>query len=229
MFKSHFVIILISFLFIGTSSPTFAMWGTADEDNEQTTQTVIQRQLEELEPLGATLQDEQLALPLRKNNQVALGIALSRSPEILNHYSVQLNYFASLSQDHISLLRIVPKLVSLKIHNQSLDTDKGSILREILTQHSSTLTALDFSAEQGFKLTDEGLIAIQQSVSALPCLKILKLKSQNSLSNNGFITLSNILPNLISIKELDLNLMNLGSTGESQLLNQFSKLTNLKG
>lgn len=226
--KKTVLALLTSFFLTGTTSPVLAMWAPVDDDgNEQGRQAIIQQQLEELEPFGVELKDNRLNVSLKEDNQVALGITLSRSPELLAHYDVHLNYLAPLSQDHLPLFGVVPKLVSLKIHNQSLDANKASILEQILNQHRPTLSTLDFGGEQGFRLTDDGLITIQQSLSVLPCLKVLQFKGQNSLSHNGFIPLSNILSNIVSLEELNLSAMNLGSTGESQALNQLSKLTNL--
>ena len=63
-------VLLLSTLFFlfGIVSPTFAMWGAADDgDNETARHTVIHRQLEDLEPLGAQLKDNTLHIPLKED------------------------------------------------------------------------------------------------------------------------------------------------------------------
>lgn len=227
-FKNPLAAILALFFLTGTSSPTFAMWGPANDDGiEQARQARIQQQLEELKPLGTRVRDNMLHFSLKENNQVQLALALATSSELLDHYDVELYYQAPLSRDHLPLLRRFKKFASLMFCNQTLDITRGTILSEILSQHS-TLTKLDFSTPNNIKLTHEGLIASQQSMSALPCIKILNLSEQEGLCNSGIETLSNILSNFISLEELNLTRMNLGLQEERQISNALSKLTCLK-
>lgn len=225
--KKTLIALLTSLLLVGTTSSAFAMWGPVDDDDEQAKQAVIQRQFEELEPLGARLTNNMLYLSLKEDNQVQLALALTTSPELLTYYDAHLYYQAPLSRDHLPLLRCLKKFASLMFYNQTLDITKGTILSTLFSQHS-TLTKLDFPNSHNFKLTDDGLISIQQSMSLLPHLKVLNLQNQNALGHNGFSALSNILSNTISLEELNLGDMNFGPQGESQVLSQLSKLTNLR-
>lgn len=211
-----------------TTSPTLAMWNPVDDNDEQARQAVIQQQLNELRPFGVEVKDNVLNVPLNEDNPTDLGITIAGSRELVVHYDVHLDYLTSLSRGHSRLLRCFPRLVSLKLHNQTLDATQGTILGEILNQHKSTLTALDLSARQSLQLTDDGLVAIQQSMSVLPHLKVLNLQDQNTLNDNGISTLWNILPHLISLEELILKNMRLGTQREQHLSNILPKLTCLK-
>lgn len=227
-FKKTILSLFVSSLLAGTSTPTLAMWGEADEEAAETSRQVkIKEQLEELESsVGAELKDNMLHVSLNEDNQVDLAFAFGASVELLNHYNVHLDYEAPVAQGHLRLLRCLNKLTSLKLSKQILNVTKGEVLSQILSQHS-TLTKLDFSKDKNFTLTDEGLIAIQQSMNSLSYLNILNLEGQKNIGDRGFIILSNILSNIISLKELNLSDMNI-DTKEMAFLAPLARLTNLK-
>lgn len=256
--KFRYTLLTLLFLLAGTSTPVFAMWGEADEPSAKSKQIVIQKQLEALEAsVGAEIRHNTLAISLKEDNQVQLALALAKSPELLAHYDVILTYMAPLSKDHLPLFQCFHKLVQINFQNKILDAEKGKILSDILSQNA-TLRALifqeysvygkDFSIQNILpEVTDDGLISIQQSLSALPDIRGLVLGSsiyypsseeereiyrkgfkdqKISLGDTGFSALACILSNLTSLKTLSLNKMAIDKR-ESQVCNQFSSLTNL--
>lgn len=227
--KKTLLTLLTTSLLVGGSTSTFAIeWPEADKVvAEASRQGVIKKQLTELRSsvgVGAELRNNMLFIYLKEDNQVKLALALAKSPELLAYYEVELTYRAPFSSDHLPLLQCINKLVQIKFENKILDVEKGKILSNIFSQHP-TLTNLCFD---GYNLTDDGLITIQQSMSSLPSLKTLSLRKQkNSLKDNRLFTLSNILPNLISLEELYLDEIDI-SKRETQFFSHFSKLINLR-
>lgn len=170
-----------------------------------------------------------LVIPLREES-TALGIALSQSSDLLATYDVHLEYCTPFSADHFPLMKCLKRLVSLAVwSDQTLNIERGKFLSKVFTQHP-TLTHLYFSGMHdghSLRFTDDGLITIQQSLSALPHLRILNLEHQYTLGERGFATLANILGNLVCLEDLNLSSMGIKER-ENEVSATFSRLTNLK-